>query len=62
MSECGVEFGGVRVASTWHVVDGRISEIGFGFGHIVSGRKGLKMWKVKKEEKRKPEMKKKSKK
>jgi hypothetical protein len=41
-------------------VDGRISEIGvgFGFGHIVSGR-GLKMWKVKKKEKRKPEMKKK---
>jgi hypothetical protein len=23
-------------------VDGRISEIGFGFGHIVSGRKGVK--------------------
>jgi hypothetical protein len=42
-------------------VDGRISEIGFGFGRIVSGR-GLKMWKVKKKEKRKPEMKKKRKK
>jgi hypothetical protein len=44
MGECRVEFGGLGVGSTWHVVDGHISEIGFGFRHIVlDNLRGLKM-------------------
>ncbi len=64
MGECGVEFGGVWVGGTWHVVDGHISEIGFVFRHFVSGQfKGAQdVKRSKRKRKEKPEMKKKRKK